>query len=440
MLEVLNNNCGHTFTTKTGNILNRDVNCPVCNTVRKRDRMVKQNKLKYENSLIGKDGVELYKSEVRRMTNINYMNNQVKINPKNKRRGLSGTDNAYHLDHIISIQYCFKNNIPVEICSHPDNLRIIPWKENAKKWKRAIASFPKIFWKYVNNYSEKLKFVECLLTTFECLNAHSEFDAYSPTSGIGIMCHRFDDITQDAIGSINFLKDITTTNHANGVRVIHIYEDEWLGNNEIVMIKLAHILQSSTIRDKVFARKCDIRVITDRSGSKFLKKHHIQGSDKPNISIGAYIGEELLAVMTFCKPRIFMRPHKNQKKDNVWELSRFATSSDYIVVGIASRLLKYFQRNNTWAEIYSFADLRWSSIDTNVYKTLGFNEPSVPTTGYYYIIDGVRNHRWKYRKDNIKKLFPDKYDSSLTEYQNMLNLGYDRVWNCGILKYTMLNE
>ena len=53
---------------------------------------------------------------------------------------------------------------------------------------------------------------------------------------------------------------------------------------------------------------------------------------------------------------------------------------------------------------------------------------------YYYIINGIRKHRYNYRK-NILKDKLDTFDSSLTEYQNMINNGYDRIWDCGNLKY-----
>ena len=39
----------------------------------------------------------------------------------------------YSLDHKISIYYGFKNNIPPEIISHPNNLRIIPFSDNRVK-------------------------------------------------------------------------------------------------------------------------------------------------------------------------------------------------------------------------------------------------------------------------------------------------------------------
>jgi hypothetical protein len=118
-----------------------------------------------------------------------------------------------------------------------------------------------------------------------------------------------------------------------------------------------------------------------------------------------------------------------------WELSRFATDTNYRVPGIASRLLTHFQRNHQWSMIYSYADKRWSV--GNVYTQLGFTESGHNPPAYWYVVDGKRKHRWGYRKDVLREVYSG-YDSSKTEYQMMLEQGIDRVWDCGTIKYTMV--
>jgi DNA-binding CsgD family transcriptional regulator len=49
------------------------------------------------------------------------------------RRGVSGVDGNYHLDHKFSIVEGFKHNISPEIIGHVKNLEFIPWMENVKK-------------------------------------------------------------------------------------------------------------------------------------------------------------------------------------------------------------------------------------------------------------------------------------------------------------------
>lgn len=49
------------------------------------------------------------------------------------KRGQTGQENAYHLDHIIPISYGLINNIPPEIIGNISNLCFIPWLDNVKK-------------------------------------------------------------------------------------------------------------------------------------------------------------------------------------------------------------------------------------------------------------------------------------------------------------------
>jgi hypothetical protein len=73
---------------------------------------------------------QFYKREVWRLTYkqpLNELENWDK-------RGRCGVDGAYQLDHIKSINWGWENQIPAEVISDWDNLRMIPWKENRDKW------------------------------------------------------------------------------------------------------------------------------------------------------------------------------------------------------------------------------------------------------------------------------------------------------------------
>ena len=75
--------------------------------------------------------------------------------------------------------------------------------------------------------------------------------------------------------------------------------------------------------------------------------------------------------------------------------------------------------------------------DGDMYHKLGFQLKNRVDLDYCYLIDGVRHHRWSFRKDMIKEKFPNIYDENKKEYQMMLELGYDRIWDCGKLKFVM---
>ena len=48
--------------------------------------------------------------------------------------------------------------------------------------------------------------------------------------------------------------------------------------------------------------------------------------------------------------------------------------------------------------------------------------------GYYWVVNGVRNNRWNWRKD---KLVAMGYDKTKTESQIMHELGHVRIWDSG---------
>jgi hypothetical protein len=51
------------------------------------------------------------------------------------------------------------------------------------------------------------------------------------------------------------------------------------------------------------------------------------------------------------------------------------------------------------------------------------------------VVDGVRKHRWGFRKDILKLKVPD-YDPIRTEYDTVFNvMGHDRVWGAGTTKW-----
>lgn len=70
-----------------------------------------------------------YKRNVLRITNCQPISSLDYFN----KRGVSGIDGAYHLDHKYSILEGFKNNISFEKIGNIKNLIFIPWKDNLTK-------------------------------------------------------------------------------------------------------------------------------------------------------------------------------------------------------------------------------------------------------------------------------------------------------------------
>lgn len=216
-----------------------------------------------------------------------------------------------------------------------------------------------------------------------------------------------------------------------GYRLIHIFEDEWMQQKDIVKKRLRNIFGGE--QERIFARKCEVKEISPKIKNLFLNDFHIQGEDRSTIKLGLFYERELVSVMTFRNDsRVALG--KNVTGQNNWELVRFC-SGHYHVVGGAGKLLSYFKKNYEWNEICTYADLRWS--EGNLYDKLGFEFSHQSPPNYWYLDSSWnREHRYKYAKHNLPNVL-DMFDPNLSEWQNMQNNGYDRIWDCGNLVYKL---
>ncbi|MFW5847427.1 MAG: hypothetical protein ACOCVF_00715 [bacterium] len=267
-----------------------------------------------------------------------------------------------------------------------------------------------------------------------------EMDLYDPKNKIGIEVNGV--FYHSEIGGKkdkNYHLNKSIQSLKRGINLIHIFEDEMVYKKDIVISKLKHIFNCSNAI-KLHARKLIITELNNNVISDFLDKYHIQGSSKNSINIGTYYKEKLVAVMCFDNKRYFNK-EKNHN-NNTYELTRFVTHSDYIIRGIASKLLNYFIREYKPEKIISFADRRWTPDQhNNLYIKLGFELVKILKPDYSYVNGKIsrknRLHKFGFGKSSLKKRYPEIYDDNKTEWEMMQELGYDRIWDCGKFKYEL---
>lgn len=226
-----------------------------------------------------------------------------------------------------------------------------------------------------------------------------------------------------------------------GIRLINIFEDEWNMKKDIVMSKLKYIFNCAEL-NVIHARKCVIKQIDNSEKNIFLDKNHIQGTCISSLSFGAYYNNELVSVMCFDENRNMTAHIKN---DNEFELVRFCVKNEYKISGIASKLLKHFLVNYSPNKIISFADLCWTQIDSNnLYEKMGFVAEKILKPDYKYINTKIsryrRFHKFGFGKNMIKTKFPDIFSDEKTEWEMMQEAGYDRIWDCGKIRYILMSK
>lgn len=250
-----------------------------------------------------------------------------------------------------------------------------------------------------------------------------EIDIWVPERAVGI---EYDGIyyhSSKFISNNHHHLEKTEAAEAAGAQLVHVFSDEWETNNHVVTSRLQHILGVNSRR--IFARKTYMTEISPKTSNWFMDNNHIQGACPSSVRLGLYYEGDLVAVMTFGKPR-FSRQYD-------WELIRYATLSGTTVVGGASKLLKQFRTQNP-GTLVSYADRRWSQ--GNLYQKLGFKHSHDSGPNYFYVVGNQRQTRNAWQKHKLKGKL-ELFDENLTEVENMKQNGYYRIFDCGNSVWTL---
>lgn len=258
-----------------------------------------------------------------------------------------------------------------------------------------------------------------------------EIDVYIPSHNLGIELNGLY-WHSELFKSKNLHKLKADLADNSGVKLIQIFEDEFKNKNPIVMSRLSNLLKLNY--KKIFARNCEIKLVSGNEKKNFLEANHIQSNSNTSINIGLYYQNELVSLMTFSKERISLGVSKS--KDGVFELNRFCSKLGFNVVGAAGKLLNYFIKSFNPNKIISYADRRWSS--GSLYDKLGFEFIKNTNANYWYTADYTkREHRYSFRKDLLSEKL-EIFDPTLSEYDNMKMNGYVKIWDAGSKKYELI--
>ena len=210
-----------------------------------------------------------------------------------------------------------------------------------------------------------------------------------------------------------------------GIRLITIFEDEWINKRDIVISRLKYIVKRQT--EMLYARKCKVLEISNSIANQFCNANHLQGPGRINTALGLFHNETLISVMTFANPNIA----KGGKKTHGVELNRFCSLLNTTVVGGANKLFAHYCNVYNPSMVFTYSDRRWNTGE--IYSKLGFEFEYFTRPNYWYISGVKRLHRFGLRKNKDD-------DQSLTEWQNRQAQGWNRIWDCGNAKYIWSND
>ena len=211
----------------------------------------------------------------------------------------------------------------------------------------------------------------------------------------------------------------------NDIFIFHLFGYEWAHKRPIMESMLKNLIGKTP--NRIFARNTTIVDVSYNECNEFLNKNHRQGECTSSVRYGLLYNNELVAVMSFSKPRSTIG---NKTED--WELLRFCSKLDTNVVGGASKLFKHFVDNHPNQSIVSFSDK--ARTRGGLYNQLGFKHVRDSEPGYVWVDEktNIAYSRVRAQKSNIQKLLNDpELDLSKSENYNMTTHGFVRVFDSG---------
>jgi len=253
--------------------------------------------------------------------------------------------------------------------------------------------------------------VSNIIRNTKSLISPKEIDIYLPDHKLaievdGVYWHR----EQMGKGKSYHL-DKTVALANKGIQLLHVFDVEWERNNGWKN-KIRALLGMNT---KLGARKTVVKYVDKTEAKVFFENYHIQGFIYGNKYIGLYDGDVLVSCIILGRNRF----------TSGIELLRFASSYGVSVQGGLSKMLNFSNEQS----IVSYSDKRYSKDNPGVFTLMRETTP-----GFYYIVDGKLFHRMSYQKHKLREKLTT-FDDTKTAYQNMLDNGHDRVWDCGQYVY-----
>ena len=203
-----------------------------------------------------------------------------------------------------------------------------------------------------------------------------------------------------------------------GISLFQVWEDDWNFRRPIVERHIKQVLGKSDL-PRVYARKLSTVEVSTHEARDFLELNHIQGFASGTVYVGGFYKEELVALAAF------------RKSGEDYTLVRYATSAH--VVGGHSKLVSYFERNYSYVDLITFADLTFGS--GNLYRKTGWIEDKLLPPDYSYLVRGERKHKFGYRlkrfRDDPELVFEEgKTERELAQMNKLL-----RVYDAGKIRF-----
>lgn len=208
-----------------------------------------------------------------------------------------------------------------------------------------------------------------------------------------------------------------------GIRLITLFEDEWVYHRIKVENTLRHLSGKSP--RGCFGRKVVVREIPWSIAGAFLDKYHLLGSGHSGtIRLGAFDGETLIAVMTFGSPS------DERGSTDFVEMKRYVCDGRNHP-GVASKMFQHALKHYGFTRVQAFVDRRWFTGD---FKTLAGFEIVGETGPSMFWVKGTKRFHRRFMTKRQLVAMPEFSGREMTKKDMLAELGYSRIFDCGKLK------
>ena len=241
--------------------------------------------------------------------------------------------------------------------------------------------------------------------------APKELDIWIPSKNIAIEYNGEYWHDSDRVGK-TYHKDKTVSCEENGVQLLHIWAYDWINKHDIVKSIIRSKLGKS---DVLYARKCQVKIVSNSDVRDFFNNTHLKGHRNSSITFALMFNDEIVMAMSFSRHREYE-----------WELTRMASKLNTTVVGGMSRLLAAFRKHTNARSVMSYVDRDISSGKS--YYACGFELLKTTEPSYWYVGEEIVQRQSLNKQSRLKAGFTGSED----EYAKYL--GLNRIDNSGNLK------
>jgi hypothetical protein len=211
---------------------------------------------------------------------------------------------------------------------------------------------------------------------------------------------------------------------SEGVKMISIYDDEWLSKESVVLAFLESAIGQG---EAIHVSECEITEIGTSMAHDFIERNHIQGGVKSEVNLALTHADAIVAVMSFNNPTY-----------GRWELTRYCSTAN--IEGGPEKLLKAFLEMPALKidSVIAYSENRLCM--DSLYENLGFKIDAELPPDYWYTTGDPKHGRKDksdYELEHLETLFPGCDIHNKTEREICEENGLYQIYDCGKRKWVL---